>query len=402
MITSILIVHQHLIFGGAEKYTLNLANSLADKNITVTLITGDGPLSKYVSKKVNHYIMPISRLPAVRARAENVIYKIAKKHKVQIIHTQCRASMLNSQRARTKLNIPLISHEHHMYFPHEYAQAVEELQNGADKITTSGPYTTKSLIKHGLRMSITSIINGIDVTNIHPISQKERADARTRLKLDKDDKVVLCISRLEPGKGIDKLVLGFIQVAQKIPQAKLIIVGNDATNETLSLILHVRKQYKLDDKVFYYPGEYDIRKYHAAADVFCYPALAKGMAVVEAMAAGLPVVGKKTIRKPLVVVDQVSGLMTKPSARFPIDPDQIAEKLDYLLERPLISRSMGKLGRQKILREFTLPRVIAEVLQVYADTLGAHSALNIASGKTNAPMLITLQKDQAMHSYKSL
>ncbi len=390
MITSVLIVHQHLIFGGAEKYTLNLVNSLVDKGITVTLITGDGPLAQYVSPKVNHYIMPISRLPDIKKHTEIMIYEIAKKHKVQVIHTQCRTSMLNSQLARAKLHIPLITHEHHMYNPNEYTYAVEELQNGADRIITIGPYTAQTLIQNGLQKSITPIINGINIKQILPISQKERAFARSLLNLNKSDKVVVCISRLEPGKGIDKLVKAFVTVTQKLPQAKLLIVGDDATQETLSQITQISKQYKLTDKVLYYPGAYDIRKYHAVADVFCYPPLGKGMAVMEAMAAGLPIVGKKTVREPLVVEDNISGLMTEPSTQYAIDPDQIAEKLIYLLQRPHLCKSMGKRGRKKIMTEFTLQRVTRQVLKVYKDALLAHSVANMQNNKTETYLPITL------------
>jgi len=379
MITSVLIVHQHLIYGGAEKYTLNLVNSLVDKGIKVALVTGEGPLAEYLSPKVNHYIVPISRSPHVKKQTEISIYKIAKAHQVQIIHTQCRTSMLNSQLARTKLQIPLITHEHHMYNPEEYTQAVEELQEGADKIITIGPYTAQALIENGLQKSITPIINGINMKNILPISQKEKFIARSSLNLEKSDKVIVCISRLEPGKGIDKLVRAFAIVAQTLPQAKLVVVGDDATQKTLSQITRIVKKHKLTNNFFYYPGEYNIRKYHAIADVFCYPPLGKGMAVMEAMAAGLPVVGKKTVKKPLVVEDKINGLMTEPSALYSIDPDQIAEKLIYLLHRPQLCRSMGKLGRKKIMSEFTLQRVIHHVLKVYSDTLLDHSLGNIIS-----------------------
>ncbi len=81
MVTSVLIILKHLIYGGTEKYTLNLVNSLADKGISVTLISGDGPLASHVSPKVNLHIMPISRIPQILQITEKRILKIAKKYK---------------------------------------------------------------------------------------------------------------------------------------------------------------------------------------------------------------------------------------------------------------------------------------------------------------------------------
>jgi len=160
MVKSVLIVLKHLIYGGTEKYTLNLVNSLTDKGISVTLISGDGPLANHISPKVNLHIMPISRSPRIKEITERRILEIARVCSPQIIHTQCRTSMVNSQLARTSLNLPLITHEHHMYDSQDYPFIVAELRNGAEKIITIGPYTARELTKNGIKKDgIISILN---------------------------------------------------------------------------------------------------------------------------------------------------------------------------------------------------------------------------------------------------
>ncbi|MBI2040429.1 glycosyltransferase family 4 protein [Candidatus Microgenomates bacterium] len=373
MIKSVMVIVKHLIYGGAEKYTLNLVNALATKGVSVILVTGGGPLTKYISSKVRVFVMPISRKYRTKKVTEKKIQEIATEYKPQLIHTQCRTALMCVQLARNSLNIPVITSEHHMYEQQDYPFIVNELKDCADKIITAGPYTSKELVKYGLEKDkITTILNGIDVRQIVPVTDEERQSTRGFFNLSKADKVVVCLSRIEPGKGIDKLATGFIKVAKKVPRAKLIITGDDQWNLVKPIIKKIIDDNNLQDRCFVFPGEYDIRKYHAVADVFCYPAIAKGMAVMEAMAAGLPVVGNQTVRKPLVVEDNVSGLMIEPTALFKIDPDQIAKKLIYLLNRPELIKRMGKAARQRIEKRFNMDNVTKKTLKVYQQTIKPH------------------------------
>lgn len=373
MIKSVMIVVKHLIYGGTEKYTLNLANSLAERGIEVVLVTSGGPLADHLSSKVKVFYAPIGRKARDKRVSERKILEVAEKFKPEIIHTQCRTAMVCSQLARAYLNIPLITHEHHMYDDKDYPLIVDELDINSDRIITIGPYTSRKLIKYGMKKEkIITIINGVDIKSIVPIKVTERQEYRKMLNLKSTDKVIVCLSRIVKGKGIDKLILGFYKVVKKIPNAKLIIAGDDDEGDMNVIIENTIKVKKLQKKLFLFPGEYDIRKYHAVADVFCYPALCKGMAVMEAMAAGLPVVGKKTTKKPLAVEDGISGLMTEPTSKFLIDPDEIAEKLIHLLENPRKTHRMGKAARKRIVEKYNLEKMITKVLRSYNQTIKDH------------------------------
>ncbi len=373
-IKTVLVVSKHMIYGGAEKYTLNLVNSLVEKDISVVLVTGDGPLIKHVSPKVKIYILPISRNLRIRQYVEQKILNIAKLHKAEIIHADSRTSMVCSQLTRNSLNIPLISHEHHMYNQKDYPFIVSELKEGADKIITIGPYTRKMLNSHGVeKEKIVSIINGINLADYSAVTADERIKARIQLGFSESDKIILCISRVVYGKGIDKLIMGFKIIARKYRNVKLIIVGDDEemTNFKQSLKQMII-DYKLQKQIFIYPGDYNIRKYHAVANIFCYPALVKGMSVMEAMASGLPVVGKRTDRKPLVVEHLISGLMTDSTKNYKIDPGQIAEKLSYLLARPRVTKNMGIAARKRIEQLYSLDKHILKILKVYKSVIADH------------------------------
>lgn len=377
-INSVMVVARHLIYGGTERYTLNLVNSLAERGIKVVLVTGPGALVAHVSPLVKVYILPISRKSRIKELVEKKIVEIASLYKPQLIHTQCRTSMVVTQLARKLLQIPLITHEHHMYNQQDYPFIISELKNGSDKIITIGPYTRRELIKYGYdKKNITSIINGIKLSDFPLISQEERQTYRKLLNLNDFDKVVVCISRVVSGKGLDKLIIGFRSVIRRFKTAKLLIVGDDEEYDDMKLTFkQMIRKFKLQEHIFLFPGEYNIRKYHAVANVFCYPALCKGMAVMEAMAAGLPIVGKRTSKKPLAVENMVSGLMTEQTKIFKIDPKQISEKLIFLLDNPEVAKKMGRAARKRIEKRYNLEEHLDKLLKVYLDLIINHKLKN--------------------------
>ncbi|MBI2596080.1 glycosyltransferase family 4 protein [Candidatus Daviesbacteria bacterium] len=173
-----------------------------------------------------------------------------------------------------------------------------------------------------------------------------------------------------PGKSVDKLAQAFTSVLAKIPNAKLVIVGDDdEKNLIMSYLKRFIRRHKLQEKLLLFQGQFEIRKFHAVADVFCYPAIGKGLSVMEAMAVEVPIVAKGTDKKPFVVEDKISGLLTKDSSELSAEENQLADKLIYLLERPRVAKRMGKAGRIRIIKKFDFKKNIFGVLKVYHKTI---------------------------------
>jgi glycosyltransferase involved in cell wall biosynthesis len=117
----------------------------------------------------------------------------------------------------------------------------------------------------------------------------------------------------------------------------------------------------------------------ARSDVFCMPTFYEretfGIVFVEAMACGLPVVATRWRGVPSVVDDGRTGFLVEPR-----DVDGIANRLADLADNAQLRRQMGVAGRERFLREFSLPRHIARMRRVFLDVAGlAREAKEIES-----------------------
>jgi glycosyltransferase involved in cell wall biosynthesis len=107
----------------------------------------------------------------------------------------------------------------------------------------------------------------------------------------------------------------------------------------------------------------------AELDVLVLPSLWEGFGLVllEAMAAGRPVVASRVGPIPEVVLHGETGLLVEPG-----EPEPLAAALIELLEHPTLAARLGAAGRRRVREHFTLDRMVAETEALYEEVL--HSA----------------------------
>jgi phosphatidylinositol alpha-mannosyltransferase len=118
------------------------------------------------------------------------------------------------------------------------------------------------------------------------------------------------------------------------------------------------------------PSE-DLPRYYQAADVFCAPNTGQesfGIVLLEAMAAGAPIVASDIPGYRDVVADGEHGLLVEPK-----NPAAIADAVSRLLSNPEMRAQMRRAGQAKA-RNYDWPRVAAQVLDFYADVLDRREA----------------------------
>lgn len=169
------------------------------------------------------------------------------------------------------------------------------------------------------------------------------------------DLTVVTVARLTPVKGADVVIRAFAQVRTVYPQLRLVIIGDGparADLESLCRDLHLG-----DSACFTGTLSIDsLANYLGAAGVFALGSRTEGLphAVLEAMAAGAPVVATRVGGTPEVVTDGVNGLLVPPD-----DPPALAAAITGILENPARARRLAQAGRETLDR-FSWLRLVDE------------------------------------------
>lgn len=178
---------------------------------------------------------------------------------------------------------------------------------------------------------------------------------------------VVCVAKFRPEKGHRVLLAAFDLVLRQIPDARLLLVGDGELEAELRADVASRF---LDDKVEFAGAVSEVWPSLAAAHVFALPSLSEafGIAAVEAMAAGLPVVASNVGGLPELVRPGVSGELFPPG-----DHEALARELMHLLRSPELRKQMGAAAREAA-ETHRMERSAARYMDLYDEILGNRDA----------------------------
>lgn len=211
--------------------------------------------------------------------------------------------------------------------------------------------------------------NGVDPQKYNPetVSAEQIQKVRALYEIKDDEFMILFIGRLVGVKGVDKLIMAMPHILEKIPKAKLVIVGIGDLQEYLANLV---KTMRLSDYVkfrFEFIPEEERILHYAACDVAVFPSLYEpfGIVVLEAMSMERPVVvgavGVSGMREIVIPMgDEQCGYHINPS-----NPTDIAWGITSTLENPEKRKWLGKNGRRRVLNEFTWDIIAEKTLALY-------------------------------------
>jgi phosphatidylinositol alpha-mannosyltransferase len=204
------------------------------------------------------------------------------------------------------------------------------------------------------------IPNGIDLERFSDPSLRpiERFD---------DGKLnILFVGRLEKRKGFKYLLQAYAQVKKSVPQARLIVVGAYDKEDKASFVLYARQHRLRDVRFIGYVSEDDLPRYYRTCHVFCAPSTgfeSFGIILLEAMAAGKPIVASDIDGYRGVLEHEKEGLLVQPE-----DEQLLAKALIRLLEDPALRERMGQQGQVKA-ADYAWHKVARQVLDYYRELM---------------------------------
>jgi phosphatidylinositol alpha-mannosyltransferase len=218
------------------------------------------------------------------------------------------------------------------------------------------------------------IPNGVDVEHF--------AQDMPRLpEFDDGKRNVLFVGRPEKRKGLKYLVRAFVGVQRRLPDARLIVVGAGSFGRYERTVRNA----KLQNVRFRSNVPFDeLPRYHHTAHVFCAPATgfeSQGIVLLEAMAAGLPIVASNIDGYAGVLTHGVEGLLVPPE-----DSQSLSDALVELLEDPGRRSEMADRGRVRA-QLYSWDRVAQQVLSYYERLIRERRLIESGRSPADADML---------------
>jgi len=174
-----------------------------------------------------------------------------------------------------------------------------------------------------------------------------------------DGDLVLACGRLTAQKGFRYLIQAAFLVHQQIPEARFVILGEGPERGRLEEEIS-----RLGlDKIISLPGETgDVRPDLSSSVLFVLPSLFEGMpnVILEAMAAGKPVVATRIEGSVEAVVEGETGLLVPPA-----EPEPLANAIFFLLKDKALCEKMGQAGKERIKRYFAVEEMVKSYEELY-------------------------------------
>ncbi len=199
-------------------------------------------------------------------------------------------------------------------------------------------------------------------TGIDPPSEcnAEAAESlRREWGISPDDTLIVTVARLSYEKGIDTLIDAAATLRETHPSARVVVVG-DGPDE-LGLDEQIRRR-GLADMVQLVGFHADVWPVFEAADMVCMPSKSEGMpnVLLEAMAAGCPVVATKVGGVPEAIISGENGLLVEPE-----DAPALALALASLIDDPAMAQRLASAARRTVEQRFLARDVVARYAELY-------------------------------------
>lgn len=368
-------------WGGSPDLVRLLCDTLPADRFDVTLVTGETryPSAKtrdfFAGSRVNIVFVPglkrdISLIDDIGALAR--LYFFFRKHRFDLVHTHTAKAGFVGRTAAFLAGCRCIVHTAHGhniygYFGPVMTRFLIILERVAASYTSRIVVVTECEGKDCLRFKICAKdklvhINSALEPEYFRDSRHTREEIRRSLGAGKGVLVGM-IGRLEPVKGAEYFIDAAKEVSGNFPGARFIVIGEGALRKALELrVAH----YGLAGRFLFTGWREDIREILNGIDILVLPSLneALGLVLLQAQAAGVPVVASRVGGVEEALVDGQTGILVSPA-----DSKALASAIGTLLNDGAMRRSMGDRGHEWVSGRFTVEKMARDHQALYENLL---------------------------------
>lgn len=355
-----------LKWGGAQKMQIFLAESIRPLGIELSVVSLKIGTNSTVPDELRRLGADVQTFPFPHLFSPLTFARLVgyiRRSHFDLIHTHLSNANIVGTLAGRLAGVPVIPSLRSSGLDLRYQRParvfVENLvvSRGAKRVMANGWAVGDTARKRFAPRDIDILPNAIDL--IPALAAAERQALRAQLVGDPDRVLILSVGRLTELKGFPDLLTAFAEVHKAYPGAALVIAGDGLQKERLQAQI---AQNNLTGHAFLLGVRNDVNRLMAAADIYAMASHIEGLPVtiLEAMAAGLPVVATSVGDTPYVVAPG-TGIVVEPR-----HPEQIAQALLALLENPEQRRAFGEAAQDHIRCDFNRRCWVLQLLRLYA------------------------------------
>jgi len=357
--------------GGVQEHIRHLDRELRAMGHDVWILapsSGDEDVLEANVIKVSGMVVPvpfsgsIARI-TVSPRAYRRVKTILKDYRFDVIHIHepmmpiLPLAVLRHSKA---VNVGTFHAYRESHPGYEYGKRLlEPFFNRLDGKIAVSP-AARDLVAHYFPGEYVIIPNGIDTQRFgSPLVRPIERYMDGRLN-------ILFVGRMEKRKGFEYLIRAFVRVKAAVPGVRLLVVGAFDKEDKAPYVQFARQHGLHEVRFIGYVSSEDIPRYYRTAHVFCAPSTgfeSFGIVLLEAMAAGVPIVASNIPGYCHVLTDGREGLMVPPG-----DPVALAQAIIWLLYHPDERARMGAAGRRTA-RNYDWCKVARQVFGYYEELL---------------------------------
>ncbi len=359
--------------GGTEGQILELASQL-DRGrfaVTVCALKGDGVIAQELRDR-GVRVITLDGQGAWDVRVLYRLFKVIRAERPDVIHAFLFWANLASRIVGRLLRVPVLISSYRELagcrtWPRRMADRLTGRWVHAMTCCSEAVRELTLMTVGGEARKYVTIHNGIDPDRF----TAGRRLTGSELGLQEKLPVIGTVCRLsEPEKGLTILLQAMARLAEPSgsPGCQLIIVGKGPSSKRLR---ELGEKLGVAPWVLFAGARRDVADLLPLTDVFVLPSLSEGfgIAIVEAMAAGRPVVATAVGGIPEIVLQGETGLLVPPG-----DPGALAGAVRQLLEQPDRAAAMGAKGRQRARERFSIATVVRRHEDLYETLIARHAA----------------------------
>ena len=346
------------IINGVSISTEILKKGLEKRGHQIHIIAPNNPKNKVHEQNITRTssisLKAADNYPIPNPFSKRELEKTITNFKPDVVHSQIPFLYGRmAQKICKKNNIMYVSMNHTLYadyvhyiplVPKKLAKKTIEkylahFYSKCHKVATPSQMMKQTLLDYGVTSKIEVIPTGINIPNI--INKDITNNLKKSMGIDPiSEKVLIYVSRIAKEKNPDIMLDAFEIIANKHKNIKFLIVGGGpALNYVKNRV--ERSQYKDQIILTGMVDKSKVPEYLSCGDIFLFPSITEtqGLAVCEALAAGLPVVAVNAGGVPENIQDKINGFLTTN------DKDDFAEKINILLEDEDLRKRMSESAR---------------------------------------------------------